>query len=287
MTGKKEGKESQIDFPDFYFLDGSNDFYFDDGREAQNAKIQVDGFPIETKENSITDFLPGVNLQLKQAREGQPFSLTISQDHQKIAGKVKGLVDQINQVLGFITKQNQIDEKTDTSNTFAGDTGLQTIEYRLRNLLHEGFPGTDFSNGDDPRLVFLNQIGVEFDRAGQLSFKEDKFTKALEGDFDGISTAITGPMGFAFQIRRVMNNYTNNGGGMLSLREQGLRSRIKDIDNQIDQKARQLDRRQTALTEQYSRLESTLANLQRQQQYLSATLPSGGGGNLVQQLLGG
>ncbi|MEK6578623.1 MAG: flagellar filament capping protein FliD [Bdellovibrionota bacterium] len=269
LTAKKEGAENQIEFPDLYFLDGSSDFYFDDNKDATNAIVSVNGFPIEMDSNDISDFLPGVNLHLKQARPDQPFTITIKEDYQKIGGKVKGMVDQMNQVFDFITKQNQIDERSDTKTTFAGDTGLQGIEYRLRNLMHEGFLGGQGIDGDDVRLVFLNEIGVEFSKTGQLQFKEEKFNKALERDFSGIAEAITGSFGLAFQLRQVLDGYSNRGTGLLALREHGMRDRIKDIDRQIDNKTRQLDRRQQSLVEQFARMEAAVSNLQRQQAYLS------------------
>lgn len=286
LSSKKDGAVNQITIPEFYFMDGESDFYIDDKKEAQNARVTMDGFPIELESNDINDFLPGVNLHLKQAKPDQPFTLTISEDQQKVAGKVKNLVDQVNGVLDFIVKQNQIDEKSDTRTTFAGDSGLQNVEYRMRNLMHEGFPVGN-PEGENFRLVFMNELGVEFDKTGHLTFNEQKFQKVSEKDFDGIAEAISGDSGFSFQMKSVIDGYTRAGDGMLATREQGFRRRIKDIDGQIDTKTRQIDRKQQSLVEQFSRLEASLSNMQRQQQALSATLPSGGGNNLVSQLLGG
>ena len=284
LTAKKEGLQNQIDFPEFYFLDGSSDLYIDDEKESKNAIVSIDGFPIELESNDIPDFLPGMNMHLKQAKPGQPFTITVSEDHQKVAGKVKALVDQMNQVLQFIVQQNTIDAKSDTRNTFAGDSGLQNIEFRLRNLMHEGFPAGNPETGDF-RLVHMNQLGIEFDKTGVLTFKEEKFTKALEKDFEGIAQGISGAMGFAFQLRNVVGNYTRPGDGLLSMREQGLRNRVTEIDRQIENKTRHLERRQQSLTEQFSRLQSSLAGMQQQQQYLSAAM-GGGGGNVISQLMG-
>jgi flagellar hook-associated protein 2 len=287
LTAKKEGVANDIDFPDFYFLDGDKDFHIDDAHPSKNAQLKLDGFPIEQESNQLPDFLPGVTMQLKQARPEQPFTLTITEDKQKMTGKVKELVDKLNGVFQFINQQNQIDEKSDTRNTFGGDTGLQTIEYRMRNMMHEGF-GAGSEDKGNFHVVHMSDIGVEFDKAGSLGFNENKFEKALERDFDGVSEAITGSMGFAFQMRSVLDGYTRPQTGSLAVREQGFNTRIRQIDNQIADKQRLLDRRQQTLTEQYARLEASLGKLQQQQQYLAATLPgAGGGGNIVQQLLGG
>lgn len=286
LTAKKDGLDDEVVFPQFYFLDGRSDIYIDDENEAKNAVVKLDGFPIETEGNQIPEFLQGVGLQLKQARPDAPFTLTITEDYQKISGKIKGLVDQINGILEFINKQNQVDAKSDTRATFAGDSSLQNIEYRIRNLLHEGFP---VGNPDEDgfRYVFLNQMGVEFEKNGSLSFKEEKFTKAMEKDFDGVAEAITGEYGFAAQLRFVVANYTRPGEGMLNMRENALRGRIRRIDDDIAQKERRLEQRQQSLTDQFSRLQASLGALQQQQQYLAASMGGGGGGNLVQQLMGG
>ena len=135
--------------------------------------------------------------------------------------------------------------------------------------------------------MHLSEIGIEFSKDGQLTLKEDKFNKALEKDFDGVAQAVTGSFGFAFQLGQLFKGYTQSGNGMLALRETSMRSRIKSIDDQIDRKTKNLEVRQQALTDKFSRLEASLSDLQRQQQYLSASMPAGGGNNLVAQLLGG
>jgi flagellar hook-associated protein 2 len=284
LAGKKDGVNDGITFPDFYFLDGTQDIYIDGENQAQNALIKLDGFEIESGSNMIPDFLTGVNLQLKQARPDQPVTITITEDYQKVSGKVKGLVDQVNGILDYINKQNQVDDKSDTRATFAGDTGLQTVEYRLRNLMHEGFPVGDVESGEY-KFVHLNELGVEFNKAGLLDFKEEKFQKALEKDFSGISQVVTGEYGIANQLKKVITGYTRTPDGFIANRENALRGRIKRIDDDIAQKEARIEKKTQALVEQYSRLQGTLAKMQSQQQYL-ASMGGGGGGNLISQLMG-
>jgi flagellar hook-associated protein 2 len=286
LTAKKDGEANQIHIPDFYFIDGEQDLMIDDDHPARNAELVVDGFEIESESNTITDFVKGVNLNLKQARIDNPFTLTITEDYQKIAGKMKGLVEQLNGILTFINQQNAVDERSDTRTTFAGDTGLQIVEYRIRNMLHEGFPAGDpFEDGEVP-IVQLNQMGVEFEKSGMLTFKEDRFQKFMEKDFNTMALSITGPSGLATTLRELFSGYTRPQNGMLALREQGLRGRIREIDRQIELKNRNLERKQAALTAQFARMETALAGLQQQQQYMMTALPAAGGGSMVSQLMG-
>ncbi|MBU6376184.1 MAG: flagellar filament capping protein FliD [Bdellovibrionales bacterium] len=286
ISAKKDGADNSITFPQFYFLDGAQDFYVEENHDAQNALIKLNGFEIETGGNQVPDFLTGVSVELKAAKPGTSFTMTVSEDYNKVSGKVKGLVDELNKVLEFINKQNQIDQSSDTRSTFAGDTSLQNIEFQIRNLVHNRLPVLNES-GELVRSYQMSELGVEFEKTGLLTFKEDKFKKALERDFDGIGQAITGPNGFGQMLSKAFDGYTRSGSGILANRESGMRQRIKEIDNQIDFKSRNIERRVQTITDQFSRLQGTLSNMQRQGQYLSATLGGGGGGSMIGQLLGG
>lgn len=287
VSSKKDGLDDEVVFPQFYFLDGKKDLRIDRDNEAANAVLKIDGFEIESDGNKIPEFLTGVNLDLKQAKEGQTYTVTIAEDVPKMGAKIKALVDQVNGIFEFITKQNTVDDKSDTSAGFTGDTSLQSIEYRIRNLMHEGFPVWDNPNDPDtPRVKMLSELGVEFDKKGQLTYSEEKFTKSMQKDFYGTAQAVSGEYGFASQIKSVMTNYTRPGNGLLATRETSLKSRISRIDRDIEAKERVLQRRQESLTQQFSRMQSTLSGMQQQQQYLQSAL-GGSGSNPISQLLGG
>ena len=284
LSSKKEGDNNSVVFPEFYFLGGEHDFWVDDSHDSQNAYLRIDNFEIEGESNDIPDFLQGINIRLKEARPDQPFTMRITEDFEKISGKVKEVVNNINGVLEFINKQNAVDEKTDTRTMFTGDTGLQSVEYRLRNLTHEAFPGS-WDDGE-PKLVFLSDLGIEIARNGQLTFNESKFQQKMEKNFDEVAEAVSGEFGFARQLGNVISGFMQPGSGMLQLREKTINQRIQKIDDDIDFKQRNIERRQQALVEKFSRLQGALANMQQQQAYIGATL-GGQGGNIVSQLLGG
>jgi flagellar hook-associated protein 2 len=151
--------------------------------------------------------------------------------------------------------------------------------------MHEGF-GSHTENEDSFRVVHLSELGIEFDKKGVLQLKEEKFQKALETDFEGIAEVISGERGFVTQLKTVMDGFSNVQGGVMVAREKGLQSRIRQIDDSIANKQRTIEKKTESLTNQFSRLQGSLSDLQRQQNYLSATL-GGAGGNPVSQLLGG
>jgi len=285
MTSKKDGTENEVKFPQLYFVDGQEEFYIDSDKGAKNALLSVDGFEVELPGNEIPDFLQGVGVQLKQAKPGQKFTMNVKADYPKVTDKVKKVIEGMNSVLDFINKQNQVNESSDTKSTFAGDTSLQNIEFRLRNLMHEGF-ASHVTNEESFKIFHLSDLGIEFDKKGTISLKEEKFEKALEKDFEGVAEAISGERGFITQLKTVMDGYSE-GDGVMMAREKGIQMRIRQIDENIANKQRSIEKKTESLTAQFSRLQSSLSDMQRQQSYLSSTLGSGGGGNPISQLLGG
>jgi flagellar hook-associated protein 2 len=286
LTSKKDGLENEIKFPQLYFVDGSEEFYIDDSKGSKNGLVSVDGFEVELQSNEVGDFFQGVGVQLKQAKPGEKFTMNIKADYAKITDKVKKMIEGVNGVLDWVNKQNQVDEKTDTRSSFAGNTSLQNIEFRLRNLMHEGFPA-HLDNEDKFQIVHMSDIGIEFDKKGSVTFKEDRFQKMMETDYEGIAEVVSGEKGFASQLKTVLEGFSQPKFGVLASSENAIQSRIKQIDQSIERKQQNLEKKTQSLTDQFSRLQGALSGMQKQQQYLSATLGGGGGGNPVSQLLGG
>lgn len=285
LSARKDGAENDVKFPQLYFVDGDEDFYIDKSKGSKNALLKVDGFDVELGSNDVPDFLQGVGLSLKQAKPGQKFTLSLKSDYAKVTDKIKKVVEGVNGILEFINKQNQVNESSDSKTTFAGDTSLQNIEFRMRNLMHEGF-GAHFENEDKFKIYHLSDLGIEFDKNGVLSIKEEKFQKAMEGDFEGIGEAIAGEKGFVAQLKQTMDGYTDSATGVLATKDKSFKTRIAQIDQSIATKERNLEKKTEQLTAQFSRLQGSLSDMQKQQSYLSATL-GGGGGNSISQLLGG
>jgi len=286
LTAKNDGEENQIDFPEFYFLDSDEDFWIDRDRNSKNAYIKLDGFDIDLNSNDVVDFLDGVNVHLRQARPDKPFTLTITEDNEKIGGKMKEVVTKFNDVLEFINKQNSIDKNTDTKSTFAGDSGLQSIEYRLRNLLHEAYPHYRTEKDDEPQLVWLHQLGVSISKTGSVTFDENKFKKVIEEDFDRVAETLTGEFGFSTQLGSVLSSYSSPLTGLMTIRDQAIRKKIDQIDQTISNKEILLERKAENLVRKFSKLQGALASMQQQQAYLTSSMGGASGGNLVSQLLG-
>jgi flagellar hook-associated protein 2 len=277
------GVDNKATFPYLYFIDGEADLYLETEREAKNAKVKVDGFEVEVNSNSTDKLIPGVTLDLKQAKPGQTFKLDIKTDTKKVVGKLDELVKAINGVFDFIHSQNKMDENTDTSSTLGGDITLQTIESRLRSAV---FSPVMTSKG----AKRLSDIGISFQRNGQITMDNSKFETMVSNEFNTVSEILTGrysledgkQKGIFDNLGSMVDSALRAQTGALASRKGGMQSKIAQIDRQIENKERLIEQKEVVMKKKFARLEETISKMKSQGSGLAGM--GGGGMNPVQQL---
>jgi flagellar hook-associated protein 2 len=259
------GDENKAEFPYLYLVDGEVDIYFENERPAQDAKVKLDGFELEVPSNKITDMIPGVTIDLKKAKPGEEISIEITEDIQKIGGKISGLIDNINNVLKFIKEQNSLDEKTDTSRTLGGDLTLTTIEGRIRSAVF-----TPVMTDKGPKR--LGDLGITFQRDGLLKFDQSKFEAVLADDYKTVAQTLTGTYtkeggktnGFIDVLDDTAKILLNQPSGVLTTRKSGLQNQINQIDRQIATRQRIIQQKEEVLKAKFARLEETISKIKGQ-----------------------
>ncbi|WPU65507.1 flagellar filament capping protein FliD [Peredibacter starrii] len=259
------GDGNRVEFPYLYLVDGEVDIYFEQERPAQDAKVKLDGFEIEVPSNKVTDLIPGVTIDLKKALPGEEINIEITEDVQKIGGKVNSLIDNINNVLKFIKEQNSLDEKTDTQRTLGGDSTLTTIESRVRSAVFT-------SVMTDAGPMRMGDLGVTFQRDGLLKFDQAKFEQALSKDYKSVSQTLTGKYslengkskGFIDILDETAQTLLSQPTGVLPTRKGGLQSQINQIDRQIANRQRTIAQKEDILKAKFARLEETISKIKGQ-----------------------
>ncbi len=261
ISGESVGGDNRIDYPTLYFLDGDQDIYFEESREAQNGRVKVDGFEFEISDNKVSDVIPGVTLELRQAAPGRQVNVNVKEDSQVVLGKVKTFVDGLNAVLSFIQQQNALTKDTDTSQTLGGDGLLRSIEMRLRSLVQDPQYGLGTS------INRLAQLGITFNRTGTVDYQEETFNKTLAKDPLAVQRFLAGDgfsTGFIASVKREVNTMLNTTFGPVAIRKKGLQDRISQMDDRIANSERQLARKEENLRKKFSRLEETMSRLKSQ-----------------------
>ena len=261
MTLLESGAKNNAEFPYLYFVDGKEDLFIEQERESKDAIIKLDGFEIKVPENRITDAIPGLTINLKQARPGEEFSITVAEDSEAISIKIKELVEKINGILSFIKKQNTLDAKTDTSRTLGGDSMLQLLQSRLRRIIF-----TEIKT--DRESLRASDIGITFTRGGTLQFDENIFNTMVSKNYSSAAQMLTGRIYEGkFQNGLIQNliGFTDAAliipHGIVQTRKKGLQSNMDRIDRRIEQRERMLERKERVLKNKFARLEATIAKL--------------------------
>jgi flagellar hook-associated protein 2 len=274
ISGNDPGNENKVSYPTLYFLDGDQDMYFEDKTEAKNGIIKMDGFEFEISNNTVTDVIPGVTLDIRQAAPGRQVNVTIKENREAVSTKVNDFIKSMNDVLGFIQAQNQMNEKTDTSSTLGGDQIIRMLEGRLHKIIQDPQYGVTGS------IKRLNQLGIEINRGGTLKLNEEKFNQTLAKQPDDVYKFFAGDgfnVGFVPSIKREIKTLTDTAFGPISNRKRALEDNIKRTDESIANKEKALDKREQQLRRQFTNLEETMGRLKQQG---AAVGQIGGGGGM-------
>lgn len=263
LTASGVGESNNVEYPEFYFVDGDEDFFIDEERPALNAILKYEGFQIESPTNEVKDLINGVNLNLKGLTDtGKPITISVEQDIPKTTVKVKDLVENLNQIFSFVQEQNKLDKDTPTQKTLGGDYGIRIAEDRVRTaLMDAGFA----MDGRSARV--LSDVGIQFNKNGTLNFDEKKFENALNKDFDQVADLLAGDgatYGLIPKLNRALNSISSTGAGILSNQKDNYTNQVRDLQKNIDDKQAATAKKLEALKGKLARAQSAMAKLQGQ-----------------------
>jgi flagellar hook-associated protein 2 len=113
------------------------------------------------------------------------------------------------------------------------------------------------------------EIGLGFDGEGRLELDEAKLSAALGSNFNGVRSFFAGAGGFADTLRKVTDNAVDVVDGSLLARIEGTTDTINDIDDQIADAERRIERVEESLVRQFAALERTVSAIQIQGNFLA------------------
>ncbi len=265
LSANGYGVEQDIEYPEFYFIDGEEDFFIEEERGATNAKIRYQGFELESPSNQLNELIAGVSLNLKgTTRDGSPIGIAVEQDIPKTTVKMKDIVTAVNGVLGFIQDQNKMDKDTPGKRTLGGDYGIRMAESRLRSVIQQNFTG---SYEGPNRVKIMADMGIEFQKTGQLSFDEKKFAAALDANFDEVVSVLTGDgrAGFIGQLSNVLASFTTPQTGLLANQKTTYQEKVQRMNDDIARKEKALERKADVLKDKLAKAQGAMNQLQSQQ----------------------
>lgn len=188
---------------------------------AQDALFKFSGVDITSASNNIENIIGNLNIELTKVNSGNATTLTIGRDDDVINTGMKSLVDGYN----ALVEQTKSATQTKDGNRAAlsGDSTARNLNNLLRGV---------FSNL--PSGVYLNDLGLSFDRSGKLSFDESGLKSALQADPAMLDTVLLGTGGLLKNLTNVIEPF-NKSKGFFADRIETLNSKIERIGDKTEQ----------------------------------------------------
>ena len=149
---------------------------------ATDASFKVNGLTVSRSSNTVNDVIDGVTLELYASTSGAA-RLDMNRDTAGIKSNVQGLVTAYNEfeetlkILG--DRGSEVEE---FGGALAGESLLQSVRNQVRSLI------TNTSSTPGTTIKAARDVGLSFDRFGQLTLDESKLVNALQNNFAEVST---------------------------------------------------------------------------------------------------
>jgi flagellar hook-associated protein 2 len=149
--------------------------------QGQDASLLLDGVSVTSEDNTITDVLPGVTLNLLAAAPDTTITLNIDRDIDAIIEKVNTFVSAYNAVASFISGHQTYDEeKEKTGGILFGDGTLSSVKSDLTTTLIQSVWGVS------SEYTIPGMVGVNLDDEGQLTVDSDALRGHLQTHFNDV-----------------------------------------------------------------------------------------------------
>lgn len=235
LSHEGTGDPNQVTYPNYYFVDPEEEFYFDQESPAQNARIKYEGFELEVEKNKLDELVPGLTIELKGlTAPGRPETLTIHTDIPQTTVKIKDLIDGLNNVFGFIHQQNTVDEThTQKRSPLGGDYALRMAQSRIQTAL-----GQNYIYDSERSIRSTVDLGIRFTKEGLLEFDEKKFQAALNTHYDEVLDLLTGDgtTGVISRLSEALGSISGGRTGLLSTQKYNYTTQISKLNREITDK---------------------------------------------------
>jgi flagellar hook-associated protein 2 len=239
---------------------------------AQDAVIEMDGVEVTRPENTLSDLLPGVTLNLHAAGE-KPVTLDVHKDLESIKSSLIRFFGNYNDLL---TRVDILTRKE--LGLFTGNTTLMQLKSRLQRIMMDPYP-TD--GGRD--LSLLAQMGITTSTGvfqggalnksllrGYLQIDETKLEQAVNGHVDWVRQLfgndrdkdLVVDSGAAFSAEVYLKSYVDTG-GIVSGRVGALVDSIGRKNREIDAYNKHLVEYEEELRRKFGIMEGALDNLEQ------------------------
>ena len=239
---------------------------------ASSAEIDVDGSVLKSDTNTFEDQIQDLKITVLRTSDKNADNtlnsnkVDISTDKTSIKELVQKFIDGYNTLLdktNTLGKRNSIvgGVVQDDGGALAGDSTPRTIRNFMSGVISA-------ASTESSSFSTIFEVGIKMDNKGKLSLDSDKFTTALDKNFDQVVALFGGENGVAGKMNVGLKEYTKTG-GLLGQREDALNTDLRNISQKESDAAAQLAKYEANLRTQYGNLDTLLVKMNQSASYLS------------------
>lgn len=235
---------------------------------GNNAVLTVDGVPISSTTNTVSNVINGVTLNLTGPTGSTPTTLTVAPDTSSVSTAIENFVSTYNTAITVINAQFQVGTAGSGAQPLEADGSLSDAQQQLLQAITYSTAGTGGA-------VNLTNLGISVNNDGTLTVDTASLSAALSSNFSGVQSFLqTASTGFAANLGNVLTDLNDPTTGELTLDAQGYSQSSTDLSSQITDLQSQLAAQTTDLTSVYAQVNDTLEELPLLQNQLAQQLAS-------------
>ncbi|WP_178861194.1 flagellar filament capping protein FliD [Thiomicrorhabdus cannonii] len=191
FTSKQTGAAGEIAISGLPDFDTSG---FTTTAEAQDAVMVLNGLTVTSANNTFDQVIEGVAFELKSAAPSSPTTVSVTQDSAKVKETITSFVDVYNQMNTILDELGSYDKSDLTEEELAseeylyyGDLAGNSLLRSIRSQMRESLTGVIDGLGSSS-FQSLADVGVSFDRNGELSVDTTKLDAVLANNMQAVSS---------------------------------------------------------------------------------------------------
>jgi flagellar hook-associated protein 2 len=225
---------------------------------AANAAALVNGVPVSSTTNTLTNLVEGMTLTLGRVTAA-PVQVTTASDKDSIKKKIDDFVTAYNNLNKELADQTKYDANAKTAGTLQGDGTAVGLRSTLRNVLRS--PG-----GTSTVFTRLSDIGFDVQRDGSIKLDSAKLDNGLanladlKNLFSTSDPLVPANNGIATTLRTMADQALGVDGSLAS-RSEGLRTRISSNEKRQAEMEVRVQQTEARLRAQYTALDKKMGEL--------------------------
>ena len=224
---------------------------------AQNALVRIDGFNVSSSTNTITGAVDGITIN---AASIGTTTLSVTRDDEKILESVEAFATAFNALRTEINNQR--------SGQLEADSTLLSLERQVFDVLNAG------SSIDGSSFSYLIEAGVSIDKNGVMGVDSDRINDIMNTDFESFTNLFASENGgFAAKLSNLANGWLETN-GLIDAREDGLKTQVEGIDDQILRMEDRMISVEARIRAQFTALDTLVSSLNNTSSFLTQQLAS-------------